>query len=308
MIRAAVATLIVVAAHAPLPLAAQPAPRAAPAAASAKEQELSRQFARALEQLAEGVDGIVSYHIVDIATGETFSRKADERFPTASAIKIGILYELFKQAEEGRLALDVRQPLGGTPKAGGSGILQELGDPALSPRDHAILMILLSDNTSTNVLIDLLGMDEVNRRMTALGAATFSLQRRMMDAVAVERGAENLASARDLVVVMEAIRRGEGLTAASRDSALEILRRPGPTALRAGIPTGIPIAAKPGSVSGVRTEVGFVDLKGRPYTIAVMMSFLADDAEGGRVITGISRAAYRYFDRRARAGLEGRLR
>lgn len=308
MIRAAVATLILAAAQTPMPLGAQPGPPAAQAAASEKEGELAQKFARVLEQLAESVDGVASYHVVDIASGETFSRKADERFPTASAIKIGILYELFKQADEGRVSLDVRQPLGGTPKAGGSGILQQLGDPALSPRDHAILMILLSDNTATNVLIDLVGMDAVNHRMTALGATTFSLQRRMMDAEAVERGAENLASPRDLVVVMDAIRRGEGLTAASRESALEILRRPGPTSIRAGVPPGVSVAAKPGAVTGVRAEVAFVDLKGRPYTIAVMTSFLADDAEGGRVITEMSRAAYRYFDRRARAGREGRLR
>lgn len=308
MIRAAVVTLILVVAHPHVPLGAQPGRPAAPAVGSGKEAELAQQFARVLEGLAEGVDGIVSYHIVDITSGETFSRKEHERFPTASAIKVGILYELFRQADEGRVTLDVRQPLGATPKAGGSGILQQLGDPALSPRDHAILMILLSDNTSTNVLIDLVGMDAVNRRMTALGATTFSLQRHMMDAAAVARGDENLASANDLVVVMDAIRRGEGLRAESRASALEILRRPGPTSVRAGVPAGVSVAAKPGAVTGVRAEVALVDLENRPYLMAVMTSFLADDAEGGRVITEMSRAAFRYFDRRARAGREGRLR
>jgi beta-lactamase class A len=294
------------------PLRAQPAAQAPPAAPASvthdKQHELTERFRHTLERLADGVDGIVSYHLVDLTSGQTFSRKGDERFPTASAIKIGILYELFKQADEGRVALDVRQPLGDTPKAGGAGILQQLGDPALSPRDHAILMILLSDNIATNVLIDLVGMDAVNRRMAALGATAFSLERHMMDAGAVERGAENLASPRDLTVVMDAIRRGEGLTEASRTSALEILRRYGPTSIRAGVPSGVSVASKPGSVAGVRTEVAFVDLKGRPYLIAVMASFLADDTDGGRVITDVSRTAYRYFDRLSRAGREGRLR
>jgi beta-lactamase class A len=309
MIRAVLPMLLLVAALEPAPLRAQAGAAASHAESEPrKERELTARFARTLEALADGVDGIVSYHLVDLASGDTFSRRADEHFPTASTIKIGILYELFKQAEEGRVALDVRQPLGNTPKAGGAGILQQLGDPALSPRDHAILMILLSDNTATNALIDLVGMDAVNRRMAALGATTFSLQRRMMDAEAVARGAENLASPRDLVVVMDAIRRGEGLTAESRASALEILRRYGATSIRAGVPSGVAVATKPGSVEGVRAEVAFVDLKDRPYLIAVMTSFLADDADGSRVITDVSREAFRYFDRRARAGREGRLR
>lgn len=68
------------------------------------------------------------------------------------------------------------------------------------------------------------------------------------------------------------------------------------------------MASKPGGLDGVRTEVAFVDLKERPYMIAVMTSFLADETEGERTITAMSREAYRYFHRLARAGREGRLR
>jgi beta-lactamase class A len=151
-------------------------------------------------------------------------------------------------------------------------------------------------------------MDAVNRRMAALGTTTFTLQRRMMDEAAAAAGAENLSSAADLVLVMDAIRRGEGLTPTSRDAALEILRRPNPTALRAAVPDEVAVASKPGGLDGVRTEVAFVDVKGRPYVMAVMTSFLADEADGSRAITDVSREAYRYFNRLARAGREGRLR
>lgn len=278
------------------------------AAPQQKDVRLAEAFAARLEAIADDVDGLVSYQIVDVTSGQAWGRRADEPFPTASAIKVGILYELFRQADEGRVRLDETQPLDPAQRAGGSGVLQHLTAPTLSARDHAVLMMLLSDNTSTNVLIDRLGMGAITRRMVALGASSFSLERRMMDADAVARGAENVASAADLVRILDLLRRGEGLSAQGRDEAVRIMRLPGQTALRAGVPAGVEVASKPGGLPGVRTEVGWVELKGRPYLLAVMCSYLVDERDGDRAITEMSRAAYQYFDRLARAGREGRLR
>lgn len=274
---------------------------------SPKHAELARRFTTHLERLAEAVDGSVSYLIVDLTSGQRFARRAAEPFPTASAIKIGILYELFAQADAGRVALDDPRALPPESRVGGAGILQRLTSPMLSLRDHALLMILLSDNTATNVLIDTLGREAINARMQALGAPGYRLRRRMMDAAAAARGEENVASAEDLVTVMDALRTGRGLRPESRDAALRILREHGPTSVRAGIPAGVPVAAKPGALDGVRSEIALVDLKDRPYMICVMTSFLADDAAGDTVITELSRASHSYFSRMARAGIEGRL-
>ncbi|WP_396626196.1 serine hydrolase [Luteitalea sp.] len=279
----------------------------APAAPDAKRAELAERFTRELQRIAEGVDGSISYLIVDLTTGERFARRADEPFPTASAIKIGILHELFVQADAGRVRLDEPRPLPPAARVGGSGILQRLSSPHLSLRDHAMLMILLSDNSSTNVLIDALGMETITAHMHALGAKGYRLRRRMMDGAAAARGDENVASASDLVVVMDALRTGRGLTPASRDEAIRILREYGPTAIRAGVPADVPVAAKPGGLDGVRTEVAWVEVKGRPYLLCVMTSFLATDADGDRAITDLSRTAYRYFSRLGNAGVEGRL-
>ena len=177
----------------------------------------------------------------------------------------------------------------------------------LSLRDHALLMILLSDNTSTNVLIDTLGAEAITAHMQALGAKGYKLRRRMMDAEAAARGDENVASPADLLVVMDALRTGRGLQPASQAEAIRILREYGPTAIRAGVPPGVPVAAKPGGLDGVRSEVAWVELKGRPYLLCVMTSFLADEQAGDKAITEISRASYQYFSRLARAGVEGRL-
>src|SRR5690606_33909417 len=104
--------------------------------ASDKDARLAEAFATRLTGIAGRVDGLVSYQVLDATSGQTFGRHADEPFPTASAIKVGILYELFRQADEGRVTLDERRPLDDRERAGGSGILQHLSSPALSPRDH----------------------------------------------------------------------------------------------------------------------------------------------------------------------------
>ena len=272
-----------------------------------KVDELARAFSVRLDQIATKVDGSVAYLVVDLTSGQRFARRADEPFPTASAIKIGILYELFVQVDAGRAALDDPQPLPPVSRAGGSGILSRLHSPVLSLRDHALLMILLSDNTSTNVLIDRLGAEAITSRMQALGAAGYRLKRRMLDTEAAARGDENVASASDLLVVMEAIRTGRGLQPASQAEAIRMLREYGATSVRAGVPSGVPVATKPGALDGVQSEVSWIDLKGRPYLFCVMTSFLADPQHASASITDMSRIAYQYFSRLARAGVEGRL-
>ena len=277
------------------------------AAQEPKKEELARAFSARLDDIAAKVDGSVGYLVVDVTSGQRFARRADEPFPTASAIKIGILYELFVQVDAGREVLDNPQALPAASRAGGSGILSRLQSPVLSLRDHALLMILLSDNTSTNVLIDRLGAEAITARMQALGARGYKLRRRMLDTEAAARGDENVASPSDLVVVMDAIRMGRGLRPASQAEAIRILQEYGATSVRAGVPAGVPVASKPGGLEGVQTEISWVDLKGRPYLFCVMTSFLADNTAGSKAITDMSRVAYEYFARLARAGAEGRL-
>ena len=100
------------------------------------------------------------------------ARLEDRQFPTASTIKLAILYELLKQADEGRVALDAATPIDRT-RAVPGGLLYELTTPSLSPRDLAVAMILQSDNTATNVLIDRVGMAAVNRSDGQLGPGQY---------------------------------------------------------------------------------------------------------------------------------------
>ncbi|MGI8672088.1 MAG: serine hydrolase [Luteitalea sp.] len=281
--------------------------RRPPAVSTAKLDALAQAFSERLERIAAAVDGSLAYVVVDLTSGQRVAARADEPFPTASTIKIGILYELFRQGDDGMLVLDEPLPLPDRSRVGGAGVLPRLHSPVISLRDHAQLMIMLSDNTATNVLIDAVGRDRVNARMRALGATGYRLQRKMMDVDAAARGEENLASPNDLLVVLDALRTGRGLQPASRDAALAMLRAPGSTALRRGVATGVPVAGKSGDLDGVRAEIAWVDVPARPYLIAVMGTLLADEPDAEQAITEMSAAAYRYFSRLGRAGAEGRL-
>jgi beta-lactamase class A len=121
-----------------LPLAAQPA----------KDRILRDRLETRLQQIAEALDGVMGYAVVDLTSQERFGRLEQEVFPTASTIKLAILYELFVRADGDRLALDEPRPLQRAHIVGGSGVVRELTSPVLSLRDHATLMVVLSDNTS----------------------------------------------------------------------------------------------------------------------------------------------------------------
>jgi beta-lactamase class A len=100
-----------------------------------------------------------------------------------------------------------------THKVGGSGVLQELGDHTsqLSIRDLGILMIVLSDNTATNMLIDLVGMENVNKTLSSLGFTQTHLQPKMINTAASGRGEENLSTPAEATRLMEILYRGWGI-------------------------------------------------------------------------------------------------
>ena len=166
-----------------------------------------------------------------------------QAFPTASTIKLSILYEFLKQADGGSLALDTPAPLNRTTVVGGDGVLQYLTTPSLSLRDHVALMIIISDNTAANVVIDAVGMQNVNARMDALGLSDIRLRRKMMDAAAVKRGDENVASPASLAKLAELLWRGEGLRPESKEAALKLLRQVRGQ-IRNGVPAVVPVFSK----------------------------------------------------------------
>lgn len=269
---------------------------------------LKEKFFRNLQSIAENADAIVGVAIKDLNTGEQFFINENEIFPQASTIKIHILTEVYKQAAEGKFKLTDIKPFLSSARVGGSGILALLGERtvSMSIRDYCVLMINLSDNSATNLLIDLVGMENVNKTLIAIGATQTKLQRRMMDYQAAKEGRENISTPKELLTILEKMYNGTLVNSQACNDMLAILKLEKDGALKRGIPADVEIANKGGDIEGVRVDAGIVYLKNKPYIICVMTKMLLQDADGPGIITAISKETYHYFERKAHSNHYGR--
>lgn len=290
---AAALAAIVLAAAAARPAAAQQAQRAI----------LASKLRAQLEAIAQETPGVVGIHVVDLTSGERFGVNDTLVFAQGSAIKVALLTELYAEADAGKLDLAERLPVRDADKAGGSGVLQGFGNGTslLSLHDLAVLMVVLSDNTATNMLVDRVGMDAVNRRMAALGFPHIRFQRKMIRPEESARGNENLATPAEAAGLMARIARCELPMSAERCAEMRgILEIPKSGSFPDPIPPGIRVAWKPGSIAGVETAWGIVELRGRPYAMAVMVNYSDADAASA-AIRRASAAAFDHFRRLAGA-------
>jgi beta-lactamase class A len=279
----------------------------AAAAAAGKEAVLMDKLRARIEAVDRGLDGVLGVAVKDLNTGATVTLRPDDVFPQASSIKLAVLYELFRQAEEGRLDLaETTRP--GLPRVGGGGVLQVLGDRvSLTWRDLAVLMMGWSDNEATNLLIERVGLDAVNRRLDALELPRTRLQRKMIDLEAARRGRENVSTPSEMVRLAEALYRGAGLSPARAKDLLDVATVAKDSPFRAPLPPSLRVMDKPGDLEGVRCVTAVVDLPGRPYAAAIMTTYLRREEDGEAAIREISAAIYQTFDRLARASEHGRI-
>ena len=270
---------------------------------------LEAKLDAAVHEVEAGLDGVLGLALKDLETGKTVFLNEREVFPQASSIKIAILLETFKQAEEGRLKLDEFITVDEARKVAGSGVLFYLGRPSLSlsVRDLAVLMVVLSDNTATNLLIDKVGLEAVNKRLDALGLPKTRLRRRMMDLKAAAEGRENVSTPLEMMTLLEKIWKGAALGEPYRQDLLGILAIPKPSPLHDGVPEAVEVAEKPGELEAVRCDSGIVKLPGRPYILCVMTTYLKRDADGNAAIAKVSKIVYEHLARLARSSEIGRV-
>jgi beta-lactamase class A len=272
---------------------------------------LRAQFEADLTRVAERLDGVMGFAIKDLKAGETFLRQPDTVFPQASSIKIAVLLELMRQAQQGELSLGDKHTVrrDETLTEDRDPILGMLGDGTVSMtvRDLAVFMVVLSDNSATNILIDRLGMERINAGIRLLGLDGTQLRRHMLDSEAARGGDENVSTPREMMTLLEKVHLGEALDAAHTREFLSILRLPKASAFHKALPSTAAIADKPGWLEGVRCDSGIVELPGRPFILSVMTTFLARDDEGEQAIEEVARLAFDYFDRLSRSSPYGRV-
>jgi beta-lactamase class A len=280
---------------------------AGPVAAGPKEDAVWARLRARLERADQSLDGVLGLSVKDLKTGATIEILPDEPFPQASVIKLAVLYELYRQADEGRVALtEVTRPPAA--RVTGGGVLQELGPTvSLTWRDVAVLMMGWSDNAATNLLIERVGLDAVNRRLDALGLPKTRLRRRMMDLEAARRGEENVSTPSEMRRLVEAIYAGTGLSPASARDIRLVAATTKDTPFRKALPEGLVVLDKDGALEAVRVAAAVVDLPGRPYAVTIMATYLRKDDDGEALIREISAALFETFDRLARSSDLGRI-
>ena len=269
--------------------------------------QLTAKFRARLAELARSTDGVVGIGVIDLKSGERFGVNDTLVFPQGSAIKIPLLIELFRQAESGTLSLDERVPVRAADQVGGSGVSQWFGDgqSMLSLRDLAVLMIVLSDNTATNMLIGKVGMSAVNSTMATLGVRAIRLQRRMIQPKESAIGNENIATPAQAAELMRRIHSCElPMSKARCDEVRRMLEIPKSGEFPSSVPASVRVAWKPGTVEGVETSWGLFALPANPYVLTVMVNY-SDEVAATRAIRLVADAAYEYFKRVARSSPYG---
>ncbi|MGA8860240.1 MAG: serine hydrolase [Candidatus Sulfotelmatobacter sp.] len=274
-----------------------------------KQKVLWQKLESTIHDVDDHLDGVIGVAIEDLTTGNQFFLHENEIFAQASSIKITVLANLYLQAQQGKLKLTDLYTVQSSDLVADSDIMGGLtpGVTRVTLRDLATMMVAVSDNSAANVLIDRVGMANVNAMLDSLGLAHTRLRRKMMDVEAARQGRENISTPREMMTLLEAIYRGKLLDKESTADFFKVLSTNKDSWIPRDLPVDVKIANKPGSLEAVRNDSGIVFVEGRPYVICVMTAFLANERDGEQAISKISLATWRMFDRLSRASEYGRV-
>jgi beta-lactamase class A len=280
-----------------------------------KQKSLWTKLESTIDDIDRNLDGVLGLAIEDLNTGQKFLLRADSVFPQASSIKIAVLAELYHQAQlsaqgtPGKAKLTNLYTMRAADLVPDSDIMGGLtsGVTQITNRDLATMMVAVSDNSATNVLIDRLGMENVNALLDSLGLHNTRLRRKMMDVKAAAEGRENISTPQEMLTLLEEIYQDKVLDKEMTADFLKMLSTHKASFIPRDLPDGLQIANKPGELEAVRNDSGIVFLQNRPYIICVMTTYLVRERDGEEAIAKISAAAYRLFDRLARSSQYGRV-
>ena len=229
----------------------------------------------------KGFPATVTLYAKNLNTGVSFSRQGDEPVRTASTIKLPIMIECYSEASQQKLDLDEPIELMENEKVGGSGILQDLsGGIKLPLRDLIDLMIVLSDNTATNLIMNRIGGNAVNARMEALGLTQTRVMRKILKggpSGVTKEGAlpENKkwglgrSSPHEMVILLEKLERGELVDKATSGIMLSILKRQRDRDGIARDMKDVTVAEKTGALDHLRSDVAIVYTKSGEIAMAI---------------------------------------
>lgn len=222
----------------------------------------------------------------------------NEQMTAASMIKLFIMAEAFRQKKAGLIDLDEESTITDDVKVGGAGILQNVPvGTRKTLRELIDLMIIESDNTATNIIIDRLTIENINQLITGLGLKNTVLQRKMMDFQSKKNGKENYTSAFDFGMTLEKIYWGQCIGPQEDAAMLEILlRQKDNDKIPALLPATIKVAHKTGELTGILHDGGIVYGEKGAYIVCIMTNTNKDVATASKDIAAISKTIYQFLN------------
>ena len=230
------------------------------------------EWKKKIEKIISQVEGNVCINFYDLNKNNGFSVNGDKKVLSASMIKLLILAELMKKIFENKFSLSDTVMMANFMKIGGDGVLKELNTGHhFTLKELATLMIIVSDNQATNILIDFLGMENINQLGKELDLKETFLGRKMMDAEARKKGYDNYTCADDISLPLKLIYQEKLINKEASQLMLDILlRQQQGERLQRYLPSDIKIAHKCGDLDNLENDGGIIWLGDRAYILVVL--------------------------------------
>jgi beta-lactamase class A len=266
-----------------------------------------------LTALAKAHKGKVAIAVKHIESGETFFLNADEAMPTASLIKFPIMVETYRQAKEGKVKLDELLSLTKEEMVQGSGILTEHFSPGaqISLRDAVRLMIVYSDNTATNMVLEKIGipstntlMDELKLPNTRINAKVFKGSTTSVDPARTKKYGLGSTTAKEMVELLDLLHGNKLVSPEACKAMLDHLKKcDDKDKFPRFLPATVSVAHKTGSVNNSRTDAGILYFKEGPVALCVLTDENEDktwkqDNAGNRLCAEVAKSVHEHYSKK----------
>jgi beta-lactamase class A len=248
---------------------------------------------KVIENALQSMKGDFSVILKDLKSGTVFFEKdADRQLPSASTIKLLIMIEAYRCFLTGKLDLYSKVSISNADKVEFS-LITEMNTDRYTVKDLILLMMTISDNTATNVLIDILGMENINDTGIKLGLEGTKLQRKMMDFEAAKKGRQNLTVPRDMLKLMESLYKNEILNPQACSEMLSIMSTVvSRDFMIRDLPVDIRCAHKPGELDELNHDIGIVFTPSCHYALGIFATGLKDNISGRKYIAQLSKEIF----------------